>query len=198
VTGAPVGAAVEVLLAGDSVGAPLVVGLVGAMVGEAVVGPAVGAVVGLVGATVGEAVVGPAVGAVVGLVGATVGDTVGAAAAQHSTQPLLVTELSVRHVKVSFSATGTLCGPIVPAYRVPPMVTESQQRSVANSVAVRAPAASTRTVQASLLAWLPTPEDVHRTQHRVASSYCNQHDKQGRQEGHGARRVDGGMQLSDA
>jgi len=68
-------------------------------------------------------VVGPGVGAVVGLVGATVGDAVGTAAAQHSTQPLRVTELSDRHVKVSFSATRTFCGPVVPWYRVPPMVT---------------------------------------------------------------------------
>ena len=58
--------------------------------------------------------VGPGVGAVVGLVGAMVGEAVVTTAPQHSTQPLRVTEESVRHVKVSFSATGTFCGPDVP------------------------------------------------------------------------------------
>ena len=138
--------------------------VVGLVVGPGMVGPevgrAVGAVVGLVGAMVGEGVGAGVVGLVVGLVGAMVGEAVGATASQHSTQPLRTTDLSVRHVKVSSSATRTFCGPDVPAYRVPPMVTESQHDSVLNSVAVRAPAASTSTVQASLLPWLPTPEDV--------------------------------------
>ena len=105
---------------------------VGADVVGPEVGPGVGAAVGLVGAMVGEGVgagvVGLAVGVdvvglVVGLVGAMVGEAVGAGGAQHSTQPLRVTELSVHHVKVSFSATRTFCGPDVPRYRVPPMVT---------------------------------------------------------------------------
>jgi len=91
-----------------SVGADVVgADVVGVVVGPGVVGLAVGA----------------GVGAVVGLVGATVGEAVGTTAPQHSTQPLLVTELSVRHVKVSFSATRTLCGPDVPRYEVPLMVT---------------------------------------------------------------------------
>ena len=75
-------------------------------------------------ATVGADVVGAGVvGLAVGLVGATVGEAVGTKAPQHSTQPLEVADLSVRHVKVSFSATRTFCGPDVPLYRMPPMVT---------------------------------------------------------------------------
>ena len=89
-----------------------------ATVGADVVGPEVGSGVG---AAVG--LVGAMVGAAVGLVGAMVGEAVGGTASQHSTQPLRVTELSVHHVKVSFSATRTFCGPDVPLYRVPPTVT---------------------------------------------------------------------------
>ena len=98
-----------------------------ATVGADVVGPevgsGVGAAVGLVGAMVGEGVGAGVVGLVVGLVGAMVGAAVGTTAPQHSTQPLEVTDLSACHVKTWFSATRLFCGPDVPLYRMPPMVT---------------------------------------------------------------------------
>jgi len=93
---------------------------------ESAAGHSARSIGGIVGAAVGATVVG---GCVVGV--ADVGCNVGVAAVgvtanggdQHSTQPLRVTDPSVRHVKVSFSATRTLCGPDVPWYRMPPMVT---------------------------------------------------------------------------
>ena len=75
-------------------------------------------------------------------------------------QPALTVDLSLRQVKVEPAATATLLGPTVPLYRRPAMVTRSQnpeQSSMSNSVAVSVPAWGTRTVQASLLPYGPTP-----------------------------------------
>ena len=44
-------------------------------------------------------------------------------AAQQMVQPSFVTEPSLRHVNVEPAATATPLGPVLPWYRVPPMVT---------------------------------------------------------------------------
>ena len=68
------------------------------------------------GEVVGELVVGAEV----------VGGGVGGAeepTAQQMVQPSFVTEKSLRHVNVEPAATATPLGPVLPWYRVPPMVT---------------------------------------------------------------------------
>ena len=67
------------------------------------------------------------------------------------TKPLRVTELSLYHVNVSPAAMATLLGPLVPSYRMPPMVTWSKPLSVSNSVVLTITSAPARMVQRSLL-----------------------------------------------
>ena len=78
-----------------------------------------------------------------------VGDRVGDPPEKQIVQPSFVTEPSLCHVNVEPAATATSSGPMLPWYRVPPMVTWSQQLSVSNCVAVTNPAAATRMVQSS-------------------------------------------------
>jgi len=70
---------------------------------ESTAGHSARSIGGIVGATVGATVVG----------GCIVGPTA-IGRDQHKTQPLLVLDPSLRHVKVSSSATDTFCGPALP------------------------------------------------------------------------------------
>ena len=88
--------------------------MAGELVGVEMIGETVGVAVGV--EVAGELVVGADV----------VGDAeLGAKepAAQQMVQPSFVTEPSLRHVNVEPAATATPLGPVLPWYRVPPMVT---------------------------------------------------------------------------